>query len=269
MRITYVGHATLLIQIAGVTVLTDPNFDDALGLALGSRLRRVSAPGIALDRLPRLDLVLVTHAHVDHLSLDSLARLPQEVPVWAPPAVARWLTGKGFRQTQAIAPGETMTLGTPDEGGAPPVEVHAETATHVGSRYGVDRWRAEANMYLINSRGHSAFFAGDTGLTESTHKLAERVLREAKRTLDVALLPIGHAPWWKRKSFRAGHLTYEDALELFQRLEARYLVPYHWGTFNHLTSGAHDAIERLRAGLPGHARRDDVRILEPGQVLEV
>jgi L-ascorbate metabolism protein UlaG (beta-lactamase superfamily) len=269
MRITYVGHATLLIQIAGVTVLTDPNFDDTLGFAIGQRLRRVSAPGVALDRLPPLDLVLVTHAHVDHLSLASLARLPREVPVWAPPAVARWLVAKGFSQTQAIAPGETMTLGTPGESGAPPVAVHAEAATHVGSRYGVDRWRAEANMYLIASGEHSAFFAGDTGLTETTHRLAERVLQEAKRTLDVALLPIGHPPRWKQKSFRAGHLTFEDALELFHRLGARYFVPYHWGTFNHLTSGAHDAIERLRAHLPGHARREDVRILEPGQVLEI
>ena len=271
MRITYVGHATLLIEIAGVTVLTDPNFDDALGFALGSRLRRVSAPGIALDRLPRLDLVLVTHAHVDHLSLDSLARLPQEVPVWAPPAVARGLAARGFRQAQAIAPGETMTLGTPAEGGggAPPVAVYAEAATHVGSRYGFDRWRAAANMYLIASGEHSAFFAGDTALTESTHRLAERVLREAKRTLDVALLPIGHAPRWKRKSFRAGHLTYEDALELFHRLGARSCVPYHWGTVNHLPSGAHDAIERLRACLPAYARHADVRIIEPSATFEL
>jgi L-ascorbate metabolism protein UlaG (beta-lactamase superfamily) len=149
------------------------------------------------------------------------------------------------------------------------LSVHAEAATHVGSRYGFDRWRGDTNMYLLEGAGESAFFAGDTALTATTHRLAERVCAAAGRALDAALLPIGHAPAWKLRSFRAGHLTYEDALELFDRLAARVLVPYHWGTFNHLTSGAHDAITRLRAHLPNHARGRDVRILEPGEMLEL
>lgn len=261
MKITYIGHATLLLEIGGATILTDPNFDSALGFAIGSRLKRVSAPGIALNALPKLDAILVTHAHVDHLSLASLRALPQDVPVVAPPAIARWLGTKGFAQVRGLAPGATTALG--------PVTVHAEAATHVGSRYGFDRWRSEANMYLLDAATHSVFFAGDTALTETTHHLAERVLRAAGRTLDVALLPIGHAPPWKHRSFRAGHLTYQDALELFTRLGARHLVPYHWGTFNHLTSGANDAIDRLRAHLPTYARAGDVKILEPGERLEI
>ena len=85
----------------------------------------------------------------------------------------------------------------------------------------------------------------------------------------MALLPIGHAPWWKLEGFRKGHLTTTDALTLFERLGARYLIPYHWGTFDHVTSKAHDAINRLRAELPGHSREADVRVLEPGMAFEL
>jgi L-ascorbate metabolism protein UlaG (beta-lactamase superfamily) len=256
MRITYVGHATLLVEVAGRRILTDPNFDPALGRFLP----RVSAPGIALDALPPLDALLLTHAHADHLSFDSLDRLPRDIPLFAPPPVARWLRRSGYDHAVELAAG-----GRADLHG---ITLHAAAARHVGSRYAVDRWRGATNMYLLDTPEFTLFFAGDTALTPDTHRLVADTLHAAGRTLDVALLPIGHAPWWK-PGFRRGHLTSADALELFDRLGARLLVPYHWGTFHHVTSTAYDAIRRLRGMLPGHAREADVRILEPGESLLV
>ncbi len=252
MQVTYIGHATLLIEMAGARLMTDPNFDPKLGRILP----RVSAPGIPIDRLPALDALLLTHAHADHLSFDSLDRLPQGIPLFAPPAVGQWLRRLGYGHAQDLAPGDHVRIGS--------LVVHAAAAVHRGNRYGFDRWRADANMYLLESGAESCFFAGDTALVDDTHRLTADVLWKAGRELDLALLPIGYAPWWK-PGFRKGHLTHEDALTLFERLRARALVPYHWGTFRHVTATAHDAIDRLRQRLESHPRASAVQIVEPGE----
>lgn len=255
MKITYIGHATLLLEIGGIRILTDPNFEPKLGRLLP----RVAPPGIALTELPTLDAVLLTHAHADHLSFESLERMSRDMPLYAPPVVARWLRRLGFAQAVELAPGDSVRVG--------PATIHAAAATHRGNRYGFDRWRSAANMYLIDA-GETIFFAGDTALVPDTHGLVERVLWQHHRELDLALLPIGYAPWWK-PGFRKGHLTHEDALALFERLHARVLVPYHWGTFRHVTATAYDAIRRLRARLESHHLRAAVRIIEPGEALDL
>ena len=84
----------------------------------------------------------------------------------------------------------------------------------------------------------------------------------------ISLLPIGYAPRWK-PGFRRGHLTGDVALALFETLQARAILPYHWGTFRHVTATAHDAIDRLRTKLESHSSREHVHIIEPGESLIV
>jgi L-ascorbate metabolism protein UlaG (beta-lactamase superfamily) len=174
--------------------------------------------------------------------------------------VARWLSRLGYRHAVPIPPGDTVDVGG--------VRLTAAAAKHLGARYAIDRWRSAANMYLLEAAHLSCFFAGDTALTDDSHRIVEDRLHRFGQSLDLALLPIGHAPWWKPR-YRSGHLTYEDALTLFDRLHARFFVPYHWGTFRHVTSGPFDAIRRLRVRLEAHPRRDDVKILEPGAGFEI
>lgn len=256
LRVTYIGHATLLIELGGSRLLTDPHF----GPRLGRFLPRVTEPGISIGDLPPLDGLLLTHAHADHLSFACLDTLPRDIPLISPPAVARWLARRGYIHARPLAPDESMTLGE--------LTIRAAAAKHYGSRYGVDRWRSAANMYLLSSDQWSVFFTGDTALTPHTDRLVHEHVTEHHRQLDIALLPIGHAPWWK-PGFRRGHLTADDALELFERTKARHFVPFHWGTFEHVSAGAFDAIERLRTRLSDYIHRERVRILEPGETLEL
>ena len=201
-RVTYVGHATVSIEVGGVRLLTDP----VLRRRLGPLVRHGLAPSALAAR--DVDAVLISHLHHDHADLGSLRRLGRETRMLAPPGSREFFEHHGFRAVAELAPGESIQVGA--------VEVTAVEARHDGGnrRFARD---AQAIGFLVRGR-RSVYFAGDTDLFDGMAGL------EPAR--DAALLPI----WGWGPSIGAGHLDPEAASRAAALLAPRLAVPIHWGT---------------------------------------
>ena len=200
--ITYVGHATTLIELDGARVLTDP--------VLGSRvahIRRIARPP-AHGTTNGLDAVLISHAHHDHLDLSSLRRVPEEVPVIAPPGSARLIRRRTARDVVELVPGSRARVGT--------VDVLAIPASHDGRRVPVGA-PAESVGYVVEGTARVCFY-GDTDLFDD--------MSVGGAGLDVALLPI----WGWGPRVGPGHMDPERAARAAALLAPRIVVPIHWGT---------------------------------------
>ncbi len=201
--LTFLGHATVLIELGGLRILTDPVLFDRLLV-----LRRVVT---SLD--PRLyseiDLALVSHLHLDHLDLPSLRLLGSDVPIVVPRGAGALMRRSGFAHLIELAPGERTQVGE--------VEITATPAVHGGLRLPFGP-TAPAIGYRIDAGQASVYFAGDTDVFEG--------MADIGRQLDVALLPVWG--WGPRLGW--GHLTPRRAAEALPLLRPRYVVPIHWGT---------------------------------------
>jgi L-ascorbate metabolism protein UlaG (beta-lactamase superfamily) len=237
--LTYVGHATVRVDVAGARLLTDPVLRDRVGYLL-----RRTAP-VAPEAYQRLDGVLLSHLHHDHLDLPSLRRLPPDVPILVPRGGGRLL--RGFSRVYEVVAGETVELaGT---------TVTAVPAEHPGHRLPlVGGAGGDALGYVIASR---VYFAGDTDLYPEMALLGR---------LDVALLPV----WGWGPRVGPGHMDPEIAARALTLLRPRIAVPIHWGTFSRialpLETDAPRAFARHAARLAPDVQ---VEILEPGATLEL
>jgi L-ascorbate metabolism protein UlaG (beta-lactamase superfamily) len=203
-RITYVGHATVLIELAGARILTDPMLRSRLLLVI-----RRQAPEPAPDLSRDLDAVLISHLHPDHLDFPSLHRVDRRTPIVAPTGSGRMLKRRGFGTVVELRPGEATEVGQ--------VTVRATPAEHEGRRYKFGR-PIEALGYDVDGGGKRVYFAGDTDLFDGMKELAGG--------LDVALLPI--AGWGPH--LHAGHLDPRRAAQAAAMMRPRVAVPIHWGT---------------------------------------
>jgi L-ascorbate metabolism protein UlaG (beta-lactamase superfamily) len=243
LRITYVGHATVLLDLDGVRIVTDP--------VLRSRvfhLRRI-VPRVSSESLGPIDGILISHAHWDHLDLPSLRTFDRAVPVIAPRGNGALLRRLRFAEVSEVDIGESTMLGA--------VRVLATPADHDGRR-GPLGVRASALGFVVEG-SKRAYFAGDTDLFDEMASIGGG--------LDAALIPV--AGWGKKLG--PGHLDAARAAEAASLLRPQVAVPIHWGTFRPVS-------ERGDPGHPETEFRDrvaklapevTVRILAPGETLDL
>ncbi len=236
MLATWIGHATVLIQTQGLNILTDPVWADRAG-PLGLGPRRVAAPGVRFEDLPRIDLVLVSHNHYDHLDQATLRRLWQRDH---PTIVTSLGNDSVIAQTGARA----TAL---DWRGAvqvrPGVRVVVTRNHHWGSRWFADRNRALWSSFVVQfPSGGNLFFAGDTGFGDGGWP-AEAA---AFGPIRLALLPIGAFRFVPGQMVSGAHVGPAHAALVFERLRVAHALAIHWGTFR-LSYEARDTPPRMLA----------------------
>ncbi len=240
--ITYVGHATALIQTAGMNIITDPIFSSRILL-----LRRLVEPGVSFSNLPSIDLVLLSHAHLDHCDLPTLKRFNKTTPVVCPRGVGDLPARAGLRNIIELKLGEKTRVGD--------VTVTSIPVRHFGQRFFLDTHRGYT-AFLIEGGSRSVFFGGDTAYDRRFAEIGR------KHDIDIALIPIGA---YKPDTFRGVHCNPPDAIRAFQELQARWLVPIHWGTFVISYEPVEEPIEWLEAIRDELELKDRVAVLRHGE----
>jgi len=233
--LTFIGHATFLIQLGGLNIVTDPVWARRMGFE-----PRLSPPGIALADVPPIDVVLISHGHYDHLDLRSLRRLPGDFTALVPEGLAAWFRRRGFRRVRELAWWEETTVGGVLFGFVP--------AKHWTRRTLWDTNTSHWGGWVMRHGGDCLYFAGDSGYDPAFAEIGGKY-----RDIRVALLPIGaYEPEW---FMRDSHMAPEQAVQTYLDVGADIFVPMHYGAFRLADDTPKEALDRLyadwrRRGLP-------------------
>ena len=233
LHAAWLGHTTVLLKIDGFTVLTDPVFSNRIGLNLGPitiGFKRLVAPALTAKECPRPDLILLSHAHMDHFDLPSLRALESpKTHVVTAHRTSDLLRAGRYGSVHELRWDESVQVGD--------AKVRAFEVRHWGARMRSDTFRGY-NGYVIETPGYRIIFGGDTAMTDSFRQL------RGSKPYDLAIMPIGaYDPWIY------AHCNPEEALRMANDAGADFILPVHHQTFRLSSESLKEPIERLSRAL--------------------
>lgn len=210
--VTWIGHATYVVQIGGKVILTDPVWSRRIpGVA-----PRLTPPGLPWEALPRIDAVVISHNHYDHLDAPTIRRLPRDTPLFVPGMLGAWFRSRGFRRVHEMDWWESLSLGS--------VSVEFVPAHHWSRRGLTDTCKTLWGGWVLSSGGSKIYFAGDTGYGHWFREIGSR-----HPDVDLALMPVGaYEPRW---FMRPMHCNPAEAVQACIDLGSPRMATMHWGTF--------------------------------------
>ncbi len=239
--ITWIGHASFLIQTHEVNILIDPIWSKWLKV-----IKRLKQPGFEIHHLPAIDLVLVTHAHFDHLDRRTLLKVAADQPIVVPIGVGNLVHDLGFNIVHELDYWQKVKLG--------PLEIVLTPCAHWGARFLADLHRGFGG-FVIKMDGRTIFHCGDSAYFPGFKEIGERY------QIEVALLPIGG---YDAPTGREVHMNPEQAVDAFLELRAKKLVPMHYGSFRLGYEPLDEPPARLLASARAHGIEDKVLVMTEG-----
>jgi L-ascorbate metabolism protein UlaG (beta-lactamase superfamily) len=242
LTVSWLGHSTVLMNFFGFTVLTDPVLEKRVGASLRVATigpKRVVAPALSFAELPPIDLILLSHAHMDHFDLPTLRRFGRQTRVVTARGTSDLLRFTRIKSARELGWGDRTTVITP----AGQMEIEAFEVNHWGTRWRKDNFRGY-NGYILSREGKKVVFGGDTAFTSKFRDL------RPKGSFDIGCMPIGaYNPWIRT------HCTPEEAISMANMAGIRHVVPIHHKTFLLGREPLGEPVERCHAALKGEEER--------------